>query len=93
MNGGSDVYFSFDEFKSTDLRDVLLTAEELLERDLSGNLALFLLDEIQEFAGLEDQVKSLYDLHRNLKLMVSGSESLFIKHRSRAPLARQGFYP
>jgi predicted AAA+ superfamily ATPase len=95
IDGGLDprnvVYFSFDEFKGTDLRDVLRTAEELLERDLSGNRTLFLLDEIQKLAGWEDQVKSLYDLHRNLKVMISGSESLFIKHRSRSTLAGRVF--
>ncbi len=81
------VYFSFDEFKGVEIRDVLQAAEELLEHDLYGDRALVLLDEVQKLQDWENQAKALYDLHPRLKIMISGSESLFIKRKSRATLA------
>lgn len=85
------VYFSFDEFKDVELSAVLRASEELLERELSDGRALLLLDEVQKLNDWDNQVKALYDLRPNLKMMISGSESLFIKHRSRATLAGRIF--
>jgi len=93
--GGLDpknvVYFSFDEFKDIELRDLLHASEELLERDLAGGRSLFLLDEVQKLGDWENQAKALYDLHPRMKIMISGSESLFIKRKSRATLAGRIF--
>ncbi len=83
----SIIHFSFDEFKGVELRDVLSASEELLERDFSTSRTLFLLDEVQKLGEWENQAKALYDLHSRMKMMISGSESLFIKHKSRATLA------
>lgn len=85
------VYFSFDEFRDVELRAVLHAAEELLESDLAGVPALFLLDEIQKLADWDEQIKALYDISPALKMMISGSESLFMTHRSRATLAGRIF--
>lgn len=81
------IYFSFDEFKGVELHDVLHASEELLDSDFSGSRTLFLLDEVQKLRDWENQAKALYDLHPRMKVMISGSESLFIKRKSRATLA------
>jgi predicted AAA+ superfamily ATPase len=81
------VYFSFDEFKSIELRDVLRASEDLLDRSFSGKRVLLILDEVQKLQDWENQAKALYDLHHHVKMLISGSESLFIKRKSRATLA------
>src|SRR3990172_7207656 len=60
--------------------------------DLSSGRHLLLLDEIQKLAGWEDQLKALYDrLRKTLKVIISGSESLFIRKGSRETLAGRLF--
>lgn len=81
------IYFSFDEFKGIGLRDVLHASEELLEKEIPGSRTLFLLDEVQKLEDWENQAKALYDLHPGLKMIISGSESLFIRRKARATLA------
>ncbi len=86
------VYFSFDEFREIEIREVLKEYEALLDRDLRGGRFLVLLDEIQKLTGWQDQLKSLYDIHKgNVKFMVSGSESLFIRKGARETLAGRLF--
>lgn len=81
------VYFSFDEHRTASIRDVL-SAWERITRSLRGSgRLLLLLDEIQKASGWQDEVKALYDRHRNLKFVVSGSESLFIRRGSHESLA------
>lgn len=95
ITGGLDprnvIYFSFDEFKDVELRDVLRVSEELLEKNHTGERSLLLLDEVQKLGDWENQAKALYDAHPGLKMMISGSESLFIKKKSRATLAGRIF--
>jgi hypothetical protein len=85
------IYFSFDEFKDVELRDVLRTYEDLLDRGQETGRILLLLDEIQKLDDWENQAKALYDAHPRLKMLISGSESLFIKRKSRATLAGRIF--
>lgn len=47
----------------------------------------FFLDEVQNIPFWQNSVKSLYDLNSNFKFIVSGSNSLFIKKKSRESLA------
>jgi len=95
MDGGVEprrvVYFSFDEHRSSSVRDVLSAWEALTHESRRSGRMLLLLDEVQKAAGWQDQVKALYDLNRNLKLVVSGSESLFIRRGSRESLAGRMF--
>jgi predicted AAA+ superfamily ATPase len=42
------VYFSFDEFRESQIREVLNQHETLMDRDLSSGKYLVLLDEIQK---------------------------------------------
>ena len=85
------IYFSFDEFAGKELRDVLLVAEELHEKEYAGETILLLLDEVQKLDDWENQAKALYDAFPAIKMMISGSESLFIKRKSRAILAGRIF--
>ncbi len=85
------VYFSFDEFHDTEVREVLRTYERVTERDLRSGPKLVLLDEVQKLDGWSDQVKAIYDTYPDLKILVSGSESLFIRRGSRETLAGRMF--
>jgi predicted AAA+ superfamily ATPase len=85
------VYFSFDEFPGIELRDVLHAAEELHEKEYDGERVFLLLDEVQKLSNWENQAKALYDAFPEIKMMISGSESLFIKRKSRAVLAGRIF--
>lgn len=86
------VYFSFDEYQEGDIRTVLGTYEDLTEEDLGEDETLVLLDEIQKLEDWQDQLKTLYDIHKGrVKFVVSGSESLFIREGSRETLAGRLF--
>lgn len=86
------LYFSFDEHRSGDVRDVLGTYEDMTGHDLRDGEFLVLLDEIQKLDGWQDQLKTLYDVHKGrVKFVVSGSESLFIRAGSRETLAGRLF--
>jgi len=86
------VYFSFDEFRDAKLREIILEYEQLMGVDLKSGKTLLLFDEVQKLQGWEDQLKSLYDTHKdNLKIIISGSESLFIMRKSKETLAGRLF--
>lgn len=86
------VYFSFDEYQRGSLREVLDTYQDVTEEDLSEGETLVLLDEIQKLEGWPDQLKTLYDMYKgDVKFVVSGSESLFIRAGSRETLAGRLF--
>jgi len=81
------VYFSFDDFKDIRIKEVFDTYAEIMNKDLNKNKYLFLFDEIQKIDGWEEQIKRIYDNYKNFKMVVSGSESLFIRKRIRESLA------
>ncbi len=84
--------FSFDDFKKGDLRDVIREYERINKKDLSKEKFLFLFDEIQKIEGWQEQIKIIYDIYKkNIKMIVSGSESLFIRKRSKESLAGRIF--
>ncbi|MEM2909245.1 MAG: ATP-binding protein [Candidatus Bilamarchaeaceae archaeon] len=86
------IYFSFDEFRTTEIREVIRNYERMMEKDLRKGRYLLLLDEIQKVENWADQLKALYDLYsKNVKMVISGSESLFIKKKSRESLAGRMF--
>ena len=57
------IYFSFDEFKDVELRDVLRAYDDLLDRRQETGRILLLLNEIQKLDDWENQAKALYDAH------------------------------
>jgi len=96
VKGGFDpkniIYFAFDEFREAEIRDVLREYEGLMERDLGSGRYLLLLDEIQKLDNWEDQLKRVYDTFgKNVKVVISGSESLFIRKKSKETLAGRLF--
>lgn len=92
MEATEVVYFSFDEYRDGDLREVLRTYEDVADGDLRDGETLVLLDEVQKLEDWPDQLKTLYDMHKGrVKFVVSGSESLFIRARSRETLAGRLF--
>jgi len=47
------IYFSFDEFREVEIRDVMKEYEELMEKDLRKGKYMLLLDEIQKVSSWE----------------------------------------
>ncbi|MBI2664114.1 ATP-binding protein [Candidatus Woesearchaeota archaeon] len=92
MNPRDVIYFSFDEFKEAEIRQVIREYERLMETDFGKGRHLLLLDEVQKLEGWESQLKGIYDaLGKKVKIVVSGSESLFIKRKSKETLAGRLF--
>jgi predicted AAA+ superfamily ATPase len=86
------IYFSFDEFRDLEIRQILRSYEELMGKEIRTGNFIFLFDEIQKLKGWEDQLKRIYDTHKNiLKIIISGSESLFIRKKSKETLAGRIF--
>ena len=86
------IYFSFDEFREAEIKAVLNSYGELTGNNLKEGKYLLLLDEVQKVSNWEDQLKGIYDLYeRHMKIIVSGSESLFIRSKSKETLAGRIF--
>lgn len=86
------LYFSFDEFRETHIREILSDYEKIMEKNLDNEKYLILLDEIQKLENWEEKLKRIYDTYdKNIKIIISGSESLFIKKRSKETLAGRIF--
>jgi hypothetical protein len=92
FNPNNILYFSFDEFKEVEIREVIREYEELAGKEFRKEKYLFLLDEIQKLKNWEDQLKVIYDMYKdNLKIIISGSESLFIRKKLKETLAGRIF--
>jgi predicted AAA+ superfamily ATPase len=86
------IYFSFDEFRDVEIRAVMNEYEELMEREIGTGEYLLLLDEIQKLSNWENQLKSFYDVFgKRIKIIISGSESLFIRRKRKETLAGRIF--
>ncbi len=86
------LYFSFDEFETVDIRDLLAEYERIMKKDLNSGKYLFFFDEVQKLDNWEAQIKRLYDTYKTtVKLFISGSESLFIHKKSKETLAGRLF--
>ena len=74
------LYFSFDDFASIDIEDIIDSYNVIFpDMDLKKGRFLFCFDEIQKLVDWQDKIKRLYDMYPNIKIVVSGSESLFIR--------------
>jgi predicted AAA+ superfamily ATPase len=95
LNDGFDskriLYFSFDHFKSIELKELVDVFLDLTKNSIRDGKFIFLFDEIQKVVDWENQLKMIYDLYKNIKIIVSGSESFFIKSRSKESLAGRIF--
>jgi uncharacterized protein len=84
--------FSFDDFKGNSINEVITEYERIHSKKLSDEKFLFLFDEIQKINNWQEQIKVIYDLYKgNVKIIVSGSESLFIRKKSKESLAGRIF--
>lgn len=84
-------YFSFDEFKDIHIREPVSLYQELKDKDLNKGKYIFVFDEIQKIENWSEQLKRLYDNYPNIKFLISGSESLFIRKKMRESLAGRIF--
>ena len=86
------LYFSFDEFRETDIREILNEYEKIVEKNLQNEKFIILLDEIQKLENWEEKLKRIYDVYgKSIKIIITGSESLFIKKKSKETLAGRIF--
>lgn len=95
LNSGFDsetiVYFSFDDFRDVKIKEVINIYAKLMNKNLDENKYLFLFDEVQKIEGWEEQIKRIYDNYTNFKIIISGSESLFLRKKIRESLAGRFF--
>ena len=86
------IYFSFDEFGEVRIRDILKEYEAMMETNLRNGKYILLLDEVQRLKDWESQLKVIYDTFgKSIKIIISGSESLFIKRKAKSTLAGRLF--
>ena len=84
------LFFSFDEV-SVKLNEVFETYKEIQNKDFREEKIYIFLDEIQKCSGWENELKKYYDLYPKLKFIISGSESLFIRKKTKETLAGRIF--
>jgi hypothetical protein len=77
------IYFSFDEV-SYDLKEIIESYEaEIVHKEIRNACKIYIfLDEIQKLKNWQNQIKIFYDLYPNIKFIISGSSSLFIRKKS-----------
>ncbi len=86
------IYFSFDDFRDAQVSEVLVEYEELMKKNVKEGRYLLLLDEIQKLTNWEDQIKRIYDIYgKRVKIILSGSESLFLRKESNETLSGRIF--
>jgi len=83
-------FFSFDENK-VNFSDVIDTYKEMHKKDFRENKVYVFLDEIQKCSNWENEIKKYYDLYPKIKFIISGSESLFIRKKTKETLAGRIF--
>ena len=92
FNPKNIMYFSFDEFRETDIREIIHEYERIMKKKIGEGRHLLLLDEIQKLENWEEKIKRIYDAYsQNVKIIISGSESLFIRKKSKETLAGRLF--
>lgn len=90
VHPGNILFLSFDEALITSkltLKDYLdVYLEDILKKDVREDIFIFL-DEIQYIDQWQHILKRYYDTHSNIKFIVSGSSSLFLKKKTTESLA------
>ncbi len=84
------LFFSFDEVPAR-IGEVLDAYREIHRKEFREEKIYVFLDEINKCGGWENELKKYYDLYPKLKFVISGSESLFIKKKSKETLAGRIF--
>jgi hypothetical protein len=92
LNPRNLLYFSFDDFSLLDIEDILVVYNEVFpELNLRGDKFLFCFDEIQKLKDWQEKIKRLYDTYPNVKIILSGSESLFLRKKVKESLGGRIF--
>ena len=78
--------YSFDE--PAELQAVFDEYFRLTANNLDSNMLYFFLDEIQKLPDWQNKLKLYYDHYPNLKFIVSGSSSVFLRKRSESLAGR-----
>ncbi len=84
------LFFSFDE-TLVKLNEVMEAYKEFHKKDLREEKIYVFLDEIQKCSNWENELKKYYDLYPKLKFIIAGSESLFIRKKTKETLAGRIF--
>lgn len=84
------LYFSFDGFSKVGVREILDEYEKIHRKSFKKEKIFIFLDEVQKLDDWQEKVKRIYDNFENLKIFVSGSESLFFR-KSKESLAGRIF--
>lgn len=86
------LYLSFDDLPLADIEDILEAYKEIFpEIDLRQGHFLFCFDELQKLKSWQEKVKRFYDSYRNIKIIISGSESLFVRKKIKDTLGGRIF--
>lgn len=84
------LYFTFDE-DQPEIETLLETYMVQSGLNYKTEKIYVFLDEIQKLPNFQNQIKVYYDLYPNIKFIISGSTSLFIKKKSQESLAGRIF--
>ncbi len=84
------LFFSFDEAQAK-IGEVLDSYMGLQKKDPREERVYVFFDEIQKCTSWENEIKKYYDLYPKMKFVISGSESLFIRRRTKETLAGRIF--
>jgi len=84
------LYYNFDLLDDS-IDNILAGYKEMLGTDIKNEKIFVFLDEIQKHENWENELKLLYDNHRNIKFFISGSSSLFIEKKTKESLGGRVF--
>jgi len=70
------LYYSFDNWWEID--DVVKSYLKIANKNLINDKLFFFFDEIQNVKNWQNKIKIYYDLYPNVKIILSGSSSLFL---------------
>jgi len=91
-SGRSILYFSFDDFSSLDIEEILIAYREIFpDINLKKGQYLFCFDEVQKLNNWQEKIKRLYDTYKGVKVVLSGSESLFLRKNLKETLGGRIF--
>lgn len=91
FNPKNILYFSFDELRHIEIRDVINEYKIIFSINKLTDKYLFVFDEIQKLDNWDNQLKTIYDIYPDIKIIISGSESTFIRKKTTETLAGRMF--
>ena len=86
INPENILFFSFDDI-AFDIDEVIETYKEIHKKEFREEKVYIFMDEIQKCRNWENKIKKYYDLYPKIKFVITGSESLFIRKKTKETLA------